>query len=350
MMQFILPTSFIFLGLFTGIIGEKVVIKKLKKFVVGKQIPGNQIIFRALHRMTFIWLSLGGCFAAILSYPLKENLEDVLKRVITIVFLYSVTLVCARLAAGFVTLFLQKSEGVSASLLSNLAKIAIIILGTLIILQTMGVQVTAIVTTLGVGGLAVGLALQDTLANLFAGFYLIISKQVRTGDYIKLDGAHEGYVIDISWRNTIIKELSNNVVIIPNSKLSTAIFTNYNLPVKEVTVTVELGVAYDSDLEKVEKITVAIAQEVMQEVSPEQMEYEPFIRFHRFGDSSIDFTLFMRVNEFFDQRLAKHLFVKKLHKRYIEEGIKIPYPIQNIYLHKNGKGNGNGNINTLTEV
>jgi small-conductance mechanosensitive channel len=204
-----------------------------------------------------------------------------------------------------------------------------------LVLQTVGVQITPIITTLGIGGLAVGLALQDTLANLFSGFYLIISKQVRTGDYVKLDAGHEGYVIDISWRNTTIKEISNNVVIVPNSKLSSAIFTNYHLPAKEITLTMNVGVSYDSDLEQVEKVTVEVAKEVMEEIAPELKESEPYIRFHTFNDFSIDFTLYMRVSEYFDQRIGKHLFIKKLHKRYQQAGIQIPFPIREVYMQDN---------------
>ena len=335
MMEWITPIWFILAGFVAGIIGEKVIFKKLETLVTNKRIVGSKIIFRSLHRMTFIWFVIAGCFWAILSSPLKPDIAIVLQKILTIALLFSVTLVLARLTAGFVNLYIRRAEGVPTSLISNLAKATVFVLGTLIILQTVGVQITPIITTLGIGGIAVGLALQDTLANLFSGFYLIISKQVRTGDYVKLDAGHEGYVIDISWRNTTIKEMSNNVVIVPNSKLSTAIFTNYHLPAKEITLTMDVGVSYDSDLEQVEKVTVEVAIEVMQEIAPELKESEPYIRFHTFNDFSIDFTLYMRVSEYFDQRIGKHLFVKKLHKRYQQAGIQIPFPIRKVYMQDN---------------
>ncbi|MBW4558917.1 MAG: mechanosensitive ion channel family protein [Trichormus sp. ATA11-4-KO1] len=336
MQQWILPLVFILVGLLAGLIGEKVIFKRLRKFVAQTQIPGGEIIFQALHRMTFLWFVLAGFYGAIFSSHLNINgdLKTALQKIITILFLYSVTLVLARLTAGFINIFIQRTEGVPASLISNLVKIAVLTLGTLILLQTVGVEVTPIVTTLGVGGLAVGLALQDTLANLFSGFYLVISKQVRTGDYVKLDDGYEGYVTDINWRNTTIKEFSNNIIIVPNSRLSSAIFINYHLPVKEITLIMDVGVGYDSDLEHVERVTVEVAKEVMQEIAPELIKNEPNIRFHTFNDFSIDFKLYMRVNEYFDQRIAKHLFIKKLHKRYQQEGIQIPFPIRDIYVHK----------------
>lgn len=339
--QWLIPLAFILAGLIAGVIGEKVVFIKLQSFFARKQIPGNTIVFQSLHRMTFIWFMLAGFLGAVISFPFKSNdVNDLLKRVIIILFIYSVTLVFARLTGGFVKLYTRRTEGVSASLISNVAKIAVLILGTLILLQTVGVEVTPIVTTLGITGLAVGLALKDTLENIFSGFYLIFSKQVRTGDYVKLEDKHEGYVTDITWRNTTIKELSNNVIVVPNSKLASAIFTNYHLPVKEISLTVNVGVDYESDLEQVEKVTIEIAKEVMREVSPELMANEPFMRFHTFGDFSIDFTVYMRVNEFFDLRIAKHKFIKKLHKRYQQEGIKIPFPVRELYTQHNQSKNG----------
>ncbi|MEH2110453.1 mechanosensitive ion channel family protein [Nostoc sp.] len=335
MIEWITPLVFILAGLLAGIIGEKVLFKRLEIFVNNKRIAGGNIIFHSLHRMTFIWFVISGFFWAVVSAPIKPDIAIVLQKVLTIALLYSITLVLAKLTAGFVNLFIQRAEGVPTSLISNLAKATVLILGTLIVLQTVGIEITPIVTTLGIGGIAVGLALQDTLANLFSGFYLIISKQVRTGDYVKLDAGHEGYVIDISWRNTTIKEMSNNVVIVPNSKLSSAIFTNYHLPAKEITLTMDVGVSYDSDLEEVEKVTVEVAKEVMQEIAPELKESEPYIRFHTFNDFSIDFTLYMRVSEYFDQRIGKHLFVKKLHKRYQQAGIQIPFPIKEVYVRNN---------------
>ncbi len=340
---FIAPVLFVLIGLLAGVIAEKIIFSRLKNVADKKHIPGSDIIFSSLRRIPFTWFVLAGFFGAILSYSLKQDVTTALQKIVIAIFLFTVTLVLARLAAGFVSLFMQRTEGVSTSLISNLVKTVVFVLGSLIIFQTIGIEITPIITTLGIGGLAVGLALQDTLANLFSGFYLIISKQVKTGDYIKLDSGEEGYITDITWRNITIEELSKNTIIVPNSKLASANFTNYHLPVKELTLTMDVGVSYDSDLEQVERITVEVAKEVMQEIAPDLVENEPFIRFHTFNDFSIDFTLYMRISEFFDLRIGKHLFVKKLHKRYNQEGILIPFPIRDIYIKENVQSTVNGN-------
>lgn len=124
--------------------------------------------------------------------------------------------------------------------------------------------------------------------------------------------------------------LPNNVVLVPNDKLTKVIITNYNLPDKELAVLVNMGVHYNSDLEKVEAITCEVAKEVMKEVKGGVPGFEPFIRYNAFGDSSINFTVIMRAKEFTDQYLIKHEFIKKLHRRYNREGIVLPYPIRAI--------------------
>ena len=185
-------------------------------------------------------------------------------------------------------------------------------------------------TALGVGGLAVALALQEPLANLFAGLFVTLAGQVRIGDYIKLESGEEGYIVDFSWRSTRIRMLANNLILVPNSKLAQSIVVNYHLPSQDLAVLVDVGVDYASDLAHVERVTIEVAKEVMREVNGGVSEFEPFTRYHTFGDSSINFSVILRGKEFVDQYLVKHEFVKRLHARYGKEGINIPFPIRTL--------------------
>ena len=340
MMQWIVPLGLILAGLISGGIFEKFFLDNLKRFAAKTRLPGNDLFFYSLRGITKIWFIIAGFYGAVISLQLNgiisDKISDILQKFLTVLFLYSVTIVLARLAAGFVNLLAQRIQGISASLLSNLARIIVFVFGILTILQTLNISITPILATLGIGGLAVALAFQDTLSNLFSGLYLIISGQVRTGDYVKIETGQEGYIVDITWRNTVIKELPNNVVIVPNSKLASAIFTNYHLPAKEITLNVPVGVSYDSDLEHVEKVTIEVAKEVMQEIAPDITGFEPFLLYQNFGEHSINYTVFLRVNEFLDQRIAKHKFIKRLHRRYQQEEITIPFPSREIYM-RNGE-------------
>ena len=203
----------------------------------------------------------------------------------------------------------------------------------MILLNSLGVSITPILTALGVGGLAVALALQDTLSNLFAGFYISVAGQVRPGDYVKLDTGEEGYVTDISWRSTTLRALANNLIVVPNAKLAQAIVTNYHLPEKRMSLLIPVSVSYESDPDLIERVLIEEAIAGAQSIPGLLAEPAPFARFiPGFGNSSLDFTLICQVSEFVDQYLAQHELRKRIFKRFRAEGIEIPFPIRTLYV------------------
>ncbi len=210
----------------------------------------------------------------------------------------------------------------------------VVVMGAIIILGTFGIEVSPLLASLGIAGLAVALAFQDTLANFFAGVYITADRPVKTGDYIKLDSGDEGYVTKIGWRSTQIRTLPGNIVVVPNSKLAQSIITNYYAPEKDMSVVIQCSVAYGTDLEKAEKIVVDVAKKVLRSVKGGVKTFEPFVRYHTFGDSGIGFSIILRVEEFTDKFLVTHEFVKALHARFKEEGIEIPFPKRHVYLEE----------------
>jgi small-conductance mechanosensitive channel len=200
-----------------------------------------------------------------------------------------------------------------------------------VLLESFGISITPMLTALGVGGLAVALALQDTLSNLFAGIQITLTRTIKSGDYIHLTTGEEGTVTDISWRSTTLLTQSDNLTVIPNSKLAQNILTNYSLPKRNLSITVNVGISYDSDLEKVESVTLDVAAQLMKENG---IETQPVFRYKEFGTSSVNFNLSMDVNEFSQQYILRHEFIKRLYKRFITEGIEIPYPTTTVYIDK----------------
>lgn len=333
-MQWVLPSAFIIGGFLVGLIFEKILIKRLKSIALKTKWKGDEIVISALRGMTILWFTIAGVYGAILSIQLSPTYLDIIHKILLVIVILTVTLVIARIVASFVDSYANRVKGVvaSTSIFTNLTKLVVFIIGVLIILQSLGISISPILTALGVGGLAVALALQDTLSNLFSGIHIIAAKKVRPGDYVRLESGEEGYVTDITWRNTTIRALPNNMVIVPNAKLASTIVTNYYRPAKVMSVLVEVGVSYDSDLKMVEKVTLEVAREVLREVKGGVPEFEPFIRYHTFADFSINFTVILRAKEFVNQYLIKHEFVKRLHERYKKEGIEIPFPIRTVYM------------------
>jgi small-conductance mechanosensitive channel len=331
----ILSASLVVGGLFLGFVVEKIVLRRLKKAAEKTKWEADDLLVRAPRGLTTLIFGFIGIYAAVGVFPFEESVRGLIGKVLTVILILLGTVLFSRVAAGLVRIYTAKEEALPAtSIFVNIARALVLVLGFVIILQALGVSITPILTALGVGGLAVALALQETLSNLFAGIQIIVSRKMKPGDYIMLDSGQEGFVEDITWRNTIIKEYPNNFIVVPNSKIANAIITNYNMPENELSLSVPCGVAYDSDLEKVERVAVEEAKKVLTELEGGVTEYDPPFRFQTFGDSSINFIVVLRVREYGQQFVMKHEFIKRLKKRFEEEGIEIPFPVRTVHLER----------------
>ncbi|MDO8735168.1 MAG: mechanosensitive ion channel family protein [Elusimicrobiota bacterium] len=319
-----------------GYVSRKILFVYLKKVTEKTETNIDDIIIDALKNPFILWCVIAGISAAIKTTVVSDKTIILADKILISLWIISFTLVVAKIVGSIINVYVSGKEGTPqiSSLTKNVTRWLVIVVGFLILLDKLGISITPILTALGVGGLAVALALQDTLSNLFAGFHITLSKQIRVGDYIKIDTGQEGYVSDIGWKNTKVRELPNNMIMIPNSKLSQAIVTNYYMPEKDLAVLVQVGVDYSSDLEKVEKVTIEVAKDVLKTVAGGDKNFEPFIRYHTFSESSINFSVILRAKEFTDKFLVTHEFIKRLKARYDKENITIPFPIRTVHLKK----------------
>jgi small-conductance mechanosensitive channel len=322
-------------GLLVGLLLSKVVLARLRR----SGPVSRWAVIRAAGGVVVVASTSVGAYAASLMLPLTPGIASFVHQAIAVLLLLCATVFAARLAAATVERYALRSDGsgMFGSIFLNITRLVVFVVGVLVILQTLGISITPLLTALGVGGLAVALALKDTLANLFAGIHLIAAKYIRGGDYVRMDSGEEGYVVDITWRHTSLRQLPDNLVLVPNARLATAVLTNYHEPQRGLRVSVPVAVSYRSDLEVVERVTVEVAREVMREVPGGDPDFEPWGWFTAFGSSSIDFTVYLRANEFSHQYPIRHEFVKRLHARYRQEGIEIPFPIQTLRWEGDGQ-------------
>lgn len=304
----------------------------------------DDVLIAALRGPFLLWVTMLALHLAVQSADPPPRLASFAGKALLILWIVSLTTVAARLAGALVKLYGGGSAALPVTTLTqSLASIVVATVGILILLDTLNISVTPILTALGVGGIAVALALQDTLSNLFAGFYMSLAGQVRVGDYIKLSTGEEGYVTDISWRSTTLRALANNLIVVPNAKLAQAILTNYHLPEKRMSLLVPISVSYDSDPEVIEQVLIEEAVAGAAEIPGLLPDPAPFVRFiPGFGDFSLDFTLICQVNEFVDQYLAQHELRKRIFKRFRQEGIEIPFPIRTLYVKDDTGGAAQG--------
>lgn len=302
----------------------------------------DEIMYALRYPASFIILSIG------LYIALKFYNPNLAFKGITVNFIF--TIIWILLAAyGFSSILkavlywyeVNKTRGRKNNTIFRFMRriivIVIYIIAIMIILDKAGIEISPMLAGLGIAGLAVALALEDTLKNFFSALYIAADRPVKIGDYVEIDQETRGYVEDIGWRSTKIRTLGNNFIIVPNSTLASSILKNYDDPQTQMSVLVNCGVAYNSDLEKVEKITLKTAKKILSKVEGAVSDYEPLIRFNEFGDSSINFTVVLRVTEFVNQYLIKHEFIKELHKEFKKNKIEIPFPQMDLYIKQHKK-------------
>ena len=225
------------------------------------------------------------------------------------------------------------SAGLDRQVLPLAEKLATIFLvGTalIIILKHFNYDILSLVTALGIGSLAIGMAAKDTLANMISGFTLMIDRPFRIGDRIQLSGGQIGDVQDIGLRSTKIKTLDNQLLIIPNSDLCNNLLTNQAFPDIRVKGRINVGVAYGSDVEVVKRVLLSTAleiEEVLREPAPEAF-------FTSFGDSSLQMALFFWVDDYSRLLPITDRINSLILTRLSETGITIPYPTHSVIMHK----------------
>ena len=207
-------------------------------------------------------------------------------------------------------------------------------LGGLLILDHLNVNISPLIAGLGLGGLSVALALQPTLANLFAGTYVMTEGAVTTGDYIQLEGGVEGYVMDVSWRSTRLQTWTNNMVVIPNSKFAETIITNFQKPAPPVNLYLTCGVSYDSDLFMIENICQEVMSQILEKDSNAVKEYGSWFGFEGFGESNVNFWVFLQAKDRLASFLLQTTVMQNLHSRFRKDGIVINYPVRSLQLPK----------------
>ena len=333
-------TAFIFSGLLAGFLLERIVVARARRIAEKTRIKWDDLIIESVRGVPTVWLACAGVYLALNVGTVDPLLASTITTILTVILIGSIAIAGMRATGGAVEMLSGRADGAigSPTVVVNMARLAVGVLGVFIILQNLGINITPLITALGIGGLAVALALQDTLGNLFAGVQIILSKQVRPQDYVRLDSGEEGWVTDVKSRNTTILTFpDSNLLAVPNSVLASSIVKNFSMPRKALWVSVEVGVSYDSDLEHVEGVTLDVARQVVSAVDGGESGKDPVVRFHTFGDSSINFEIRMLVREFESQGPVRHELIKRLHERFNEERIEIPFPIRTV-LMKGGEG------------
>lgn len=316
------------LVLFIATLAKRLLLKRLEKPSVSRY-----RYLRTTTKTAYYLIVTTAVYLALQAIPATATVLPWIDNGLFVVIVFLVAHFVTGLSKDFVKQYfkVKKKAEKTPGLFIKMAMALVYLVAFLVILSHFGVKIESIVVTLGVGGLAIGLALQSTLSNFFAGLHLLSDKPIRVGDFVEVEGGNTGYIEDIGWRSTRIRTLSNNIVIVPNGKLSESTISNQSLPALEVSVPISCGVAYDSDLEKVERISIQTAKQLQEKFPEIAIEHEPFFRYYKFGDSNINFRIFIRARTPESQYRLRHEYIKMLKSTFDKNNIEISWPVRKVY-------------------
>jgi len=240
-----------------------------------------------------------------------------------------VTIFLARLAGRFINVYTDSDSSriPTSSIFTNLIRVVIYIIGVALVLSASGVSITPIITTLGIGGVAIGLALQPTLGNLFAGVQIVTSHRIEPGDFVRLASGDEGTVEDVTWSNTTIRKPTSELVIVPNSVLGAQPVINFSRNNYQHSLVVPLIVAADTNLLHLERVVREIADETVRSSHYTYKAAAPVFRLTALSPAGISFNMILPVISYRSEGTVKSEFLERLSGRFTAEGIELAKPL-----------------------
>ena len=314
--------------LIVGLILDQLVASLIKNYAKKHSSNVGFAFAKSFHGLISWMAGLIGFWIAFFQTPLSAKINRDLSVYLKLATVVILTIFFARITSHLVAVYANREDTnlPASSIFVNLARAIVLIIGFGVALAVLGISLTPIITALGVGGLAVGLALQPTLDNLFSGVQIIASKQIIPEDYVQLESGEEGIVEDVTWRNTTIRRSSGEVVIVPNSVLGKSLIINYSRNNQAYKLVIPTTVAFGSDPAKVELIALNIANHLMQTSPITYKSDEPFVRFVQTGPTGITFNTILPIMSYNDQWIIKSQFIEAIQKAFEAEGIEGPHP------------------------
>lgn len=310
------------------------ILKRYIAGVVGRKKKYGETLLKQLSKPIVALIVVSGIYSALQLLSILQPYMFWIGATYYVVAALLIAFLISRIVNIGLGSWLERDRGLKTTprLLSKVISVIIFVLAIIMVLTYFKIDITPLVAGLGVGAVVIGIALQSALANFFAGLHLISDRPIRVGDYVELEGGNiAGWIQDIGWRSTRIKSWQDTFVIIPNEKLASSTIINDSLPDNEMVFPVACGVAYESDLEKAEKVSLEVAKEIQQDQPEAVSDYEPLFRYREFGESNINFTVLLRAKEPILRYRLTTAFIKALKTRFDKEDIEISWPIMKVY-------------------
>ena len=311
----LVPLAWIVGGIVVGLLVQYLVLRPLNRLSRLRRWRVLASIAGILASVAVLWGALAGVYIGLDQVTLTVREAALVNRAVGALAILSLTWVAARFAAAAVSSFGRRTDSrmFSASLFASVIQGAIIIVGILTVLSSFGIAIAPLLTTLGLGGLAVALALRDTLSNLFSGIHIVGSRQFRPGDYVKFDLNNiEGEIVDIKWRTTMIRDLQNNIIVVPNEKIASSIFVNYSATAGDIVVPINALVPWKGRTTDLEFIAMRAAHEATAEVAGLADTDKCYVELTAVNETNVQVTAYLPIGNIHNRPRAVSSFLARL--------------------------------------
>lgn len=338
----LIPLLIILVGYFVSIVISRITLKLCKTVTGNTKTTLDDQIFVVFYPPIKWILFIYFCHFALGSIPGDARIVRIIQLLLVSVIIFVFIAILARVLRVIIAWYIEArsrkiDQKISREFIPVLEKIGVVllyILGIIWVLDNAGIDVSGLVVSLGVGGVAIGLAAKDALANIIAGFMLMFDKPFRVGDRIELHDGRIGDVVEFGLRTTRVATFDDTILVIPNQELLQREIINHAYPTRRIKRNILLQVAYGTDLEKVKKIILDICDKdelVLKEPAP-------LVWITGFGDSVMNIMVNIWVAELTNAWKAQCGIVEKFYNAFAKAEIEIPYPSRTVFLKENDGG------------
>lgn len=333
---------FVVAALVLALVAQPLVVRLGKRLTRNTQTTLDDILVEALARPVQALILVQGAALALTNTSFLNRWQDWVNRGWVIGMVLAMAYAALRSSKGLLRWYASEVAVKTRSdldnrllpLASRLTTVAIYAVAGMLVASVLGVKLTPLLAGLGLGGLAVALALQPTLSNVIASAWMAADGTVSPGDYVEVQGGPAGTVTEVGWRATRLLTPVGNVVMVPNSTLVNSVVTNFTTGTPELNIVVTLGVSYESSLPRVREVCLDECRRIAADLpdSVVARSFEPVVLFSRFADSNVEFWAVMRAKDRVAGIRLTSEMVMRLHERFAREGIVMNYPVRQVRL------------------
>ncbi len=327
------PLQLFLVGVGVSVVGAKIVemvfVRVIHRLAGRTSTTLDDVVVESLYRPVYITVALAGILLSVRALDIPQQWHAFARMtVISGVLVY--WLIALVRAGGRFFEAVEGSDRFDHELIpvfENLWTFFVIIGGLFAFLSVWNVDITPLLASAGIAGVAIGFAAKDTVANFFGGIALYFDDTYKIGDYVVLDSGDAGTVIDVGVRSTTLKTRNDVMLTVPNSVLNSSKIINESAPDEPKRIDVRIGVAYGTDIDQLEEILLEIAEAD----DSVRADPSPKVRFREFGDSALNYSLLCWVDEPLQDVRVRHELNRTIYNRLDEEDIEIPFPQRTIH-------------------